>query len=267
MEFLHMSNLSVSNITNHVAGLRSMYIVHGLPTTPFKDERLPLFLKSLKINAPLSPIVRKIISIDMLIQIVQACDKLRDPVLFKSLYLFSFFSFLRLSNILPHSAATFDVSRHLARGDLIWSQDSCLVLIKWSKTMQQRKEIKSISIPNLGDSCLCPMAALKRMFLAFPASKNQPLFVVWSANKLCPLTDSMARKHLKKISGLLNISPALTFHAFRRSGTTWAFNKGVSMQQIMKHGTWSSDSVWRYIQSVPSASSEVASTFQHHLKL
>ena len=35
----------------------------------------------------------------------------------------------------------------------------------------------------------------------------------------------------------------------------------------MKHGTWSSDAVWRYIKSVPSASSQVPSDFQHHISL
>ena len=70
----------------------------------------------------------------------------------------------------------------------------------------------------------------------------------------------------KSISALLNLSPHLTFHCFR-SATTWAFQNGVSLQEIMKHGTWSSDAVWRYIKSVPSASSQVSRAFQHHLFL
>ena len=66
-----------------------------------------------------------------------------------------------------------------------------------------------------------------------------------------PLTDSAARKHLKKVSTVLQLPTPLTFHLFRRSGTTWAFQHGVPMQDIMSHGTWTSDCVWRYVSTLP----------------
>ena len=267
MEFLAQQTMSSSNIVNYMAAIRAMYILHGLSTAPFKDDRLSLFAKSMKINTHFSPTIRTNISTDMLLQIVQSCDKLRDPTLFKSLYLFSFFSFLRMSNILPHSAKLFDISRHLTRGDLIFAPESCTIIVKWSKTNQTRKNVNTISIPYLGASPLCPIAALKRMFKVYPGSRNDPLFMVWAMNSLVPLSDSTARKHLKKVSSLLATTTPLTFHAFRRAGTTWAFQKGVPLEQIMKHGTWSSDAVWRYVQSVPSAVTPVSSTFQRHLRL
>ena len=100
------------------------------------------------------------------------------------------------------------------------------------------------------------------MFAAIPASKNEPLFSLFKGGAVVPLTDSVARKHLKQVSTVLNIHPSLTFHTFRRSATTWAFHNGVPMQHIMHQGTWSSNAVWRYIQSLPSQSSLVAQTFQ-----
>ena len=267
MEFMVQSNFSHANIANHVSGLRASYILHGLSTDIFKDERIPLFLKSLQINAPFSPTVRVTISVDMLMDIIRVCDKLRHPVLFKALYVFCFFSFLRLSNILPHAIRQYDVTRHLARGDVIITSDKCSVIIKWSKTNQKRKDYHTISLPCLGKSPICPLAAMTRMYKAYPASKNDPLFLVWSANRLQTLTDSVARKHLKKVCLLLDIKPSLTFHSFRRSGTTWAFHKGVPLEHIMSHGLWSSEAVWRYIQSQPSSSSRVSAAFQHHLQL
>ena len=172
-----------------------------------------------------------------------------------------------LSNILPHSAAKFDVTRHLARGDVNFGPHACTVLVKWSKTMQDRKETTTIFLPLLGSSVLCPVSALKAMFQAIPAGKNSPLFLVARQGLPVPLADSVARKHLKYISTTLNIFPHFTFHTFRRSATTWAFPNGVPLQEIMKHGTWSSQAVWRYIKSVPSSSSRVSRTFQHHLFL
>ena len=59
----------------------------------------------------------------MLQQIVDISQTLDYALVFKTLYLFTFFSFLRLSNILPHSAYQFDPTRHLTRGDIIFSGD------------------------------------------------------------------------------------------------------------------------------------------------
>ena len=133
MEFLTQKGLSHANISNHLAAIRASFIMYGLNTTPFRDERLPLFLKALKINAPLSFKSQKIITTDVLQCILLMCDALQEPVIFKALYLFTFFSFLRMSNILPQTVAKFDVTRHLARGDLIFSGQQYTVIIKWSK--------------------------------------------------------------------------------------------------------------------------------------
>ena len=222
-----------------------MYIVNGLDTQAFRDERLPLFIKSLTINAPLAPKVQNLISVDLLQKIVKS-DK--NPYIFQPLYLLAFFSFL--SNILPHSARQFDPTRHLTRGDLIFSQNSCTVIIRWSKTIQNRREVKTIAIPSFGLSPLCPIASLQNMYKAIPALKNSPLFCLPSSNNVISLSDSTARKHLKKISFLLGVSLPLTLYSFRRSGTTWAFANGVPLQEIMQHGTWSFDAVWRYINSL-----------------
>ena len=265
MEFLAQNGLSHSNIANHMAGIRALLIMYGLDTSPFKDERITLFLKSVKINAPLNPMISNLVSLDLLRQIVDSCDQLKDPLVFKALYLFMFYSFLRLSNVLPHSTKMFDVTRHLTRGDLIFSQSVCTVIVKWSKTLQDRRETTTIAIPVLPDSPVCPVSALKAMFSAYPAHKNDPLFVLCHTGVPVPLADSQARKHLKKISQLLNIQPYLTFHVFRRSGTTCAFQAGVPLQDLMAHGTWSSNAVWRYIKSVPSASSPVSRAFQASL--
>ena len=110
------------------------------------------------------------------------------------LYLFTFFSLLRMFNILPYSIKQFDVTRHLLREDLIFSDQYCIVIIKWSKTLQDKQQSRTISISQLGASPLCSIQALQIMFQQFPASKNLPLFYQWKHGNLVPLTDSVARK-------------------------------------------------------------------------
>ena len=131
MEFLHHNSLSSSHIANYMAALRAFHIVHSMHTAPIKDERIPLFLKSLKIQASFSPPARSYIDISTLQAILLQCEKFPHPLIFGPLYLLCFFSFLRLSNILPHTVKGFDSNRQLQRGDFIVGGQGAALLIKW----------------------------------------------------------------------------------------------------------------------------------------
>ena len=267
MEFLLYHKFSPSNIVNYMAGIRSQFILYGLDTAPFRDERIHLFQKSLITTRPLCPKVSYIITTDILTDILLVSASLGFPITFQALYLFCFFSFLRLSNLLPHSQLSFDPTRQLCRGDLIFSADTIIVIIKWSKTIQNRRNTTTICVPALGRSPLCPFKAIRSMLHNTPGSPNDPLFQIPKGNTYVPLTDSTARKHLKKVATVLKVPSPLTFHLFRRSGTTWAFQHGVPLQHIMLHGTWTFDCVWRYVSTLPQHISPVAATFKQHLHI
>ena len=152
--------------------------------------------------------------------------------------------------MVPHSFTSFDLTRHLARGDIIFSHDMAIVLVKWSKTIQSRDKIARIQIPVLPGSKLCPVAALKCMLAMVPGSRDDPLFSICRQGHWLPLTDSIVRKHLKRVSCILSWQHLhITFHTFRRSGASWAFQHGVPMDAIKQQGTWKSDCVWRYIHT------------------
>ena len=151
---------------------------------------------------------------------------------------------------------------HFIIGWQFWGD---FIIIKWSKTIQDRKETRTINVPYLGDSQICPIVALKTMLCHIPGSENDPLFMITKKGIPMVLTDSVARKHLKKVSQLLHIQPPLTFHAFRRAASSWAFQHGVPLQHIQAHGTWKSNAVWSYLRALPSSSSPVAQTFSKHL--
>ena len=187
---------------------------------------------------------------------------MENPLIFRSLYRTCFFSFLRLSNILPHTIHSFDLTRQLARGDFIMQVQGGLLLIKWSKTIQNCRDTVTLPLPFLGSPPpLCPITALTTMIHVFPGEPNDPLFLLHCKHGLVPLTDSVARKHLKLLSQALEIAPPLTFHAFRRTGASWAFHNGVPLEFIKKHGTWKSDAIHTYLVSSPSLSSPVSRAF------
>ena len=168
MEYLAQSGMSPDNITNHITGIRSMSIVYGIDTALFRDQRIPLFIKSLKINRPLAPVVKILIDQTLLLQIVTVSAHLQFPIVYKALYLLAFFSFLRISNILPHAAKNFDKTKHLCVGDVVFAFQRAVIVVKWPKNLQDRVKTTTIDIPYLGTSALCPIAALKDIWPHIP---------------------------------------------------------------------------------------------------
>ena len=120
LEFLAHCQMSESNISNHVTLIRALHIMHGLLTMQHRDNRIPLFLKSLKINRTFHPKISPVITISILMDAVKACDTLKQPVVYQALYLFRFLAFLRLSNVLLHSTKQYDYTRHISRSDIIF---------------------------------------------------------------------------------------------------------------------------------------------------
>ena len=83
MEYLFQNSQSDQNIANYMSALRAYHIFHGLNTSPFKDERLAMYLKSLRIQAPLTPSRRSLLDVQLLATIIRTCDSFKFPVIFR----------------------------------------------------------------------------------------------------------------------------------------------------------------------------------------
>ena len=57
LELMAKSGLSEANIANHLSAIRALQIMHGLNTSAFQDQRLQLFIKSLRIT--LVPVIAR----------------------------------------------------------------------------------------------------------------------------------------------------------------------------------------------------------------
>ena len=162
---------------------------------------------------------------------------------------------------MPHSATSYDPSRHLTGADVFFTKSYVKIMIKWSKTMQTRDSVQILTLPNLTDPDICPRAAIKDLKKLYPFSDKSPLFQHCGPSGWSPLIDSEARKVLKSINVQLGLNPShFTFHSFRRSGATFAFNAHVPIQSIKRHGTWTSDCIYRYIQADQSTGEQLATS-------
>ena len=155
MEYLCHNKFTPSNILHYLDGIQAYCVIYNIITTSFRDEKIKMFIRSLKINRPLRVKTTSILTDAMLVDIVQVTAQLETPQVFTALYLLGFFSFLRLSNMIPHSFCSFDISRHLARGDIIF------FLMIWPLSLSNGQKLYGIKFPVfIFHSCLDPGYAL-----------------------------------------------------------------------------------------------------------
>ena len=268
LQFLEANHVSAASMSNHLSAIKAKLALFGLPLHPFADPRIKYFQKAMTLHRPLKVTLKKIIDIRTLQLILTACDSTYMGQVFKAVYSIAYFSFLRISNLVPHSITTFSPLYHLARADIIFAPPGLQIIVKWTKTLQSRDAIKILKIPSLGSNPICPVNAVKNLLQITPGSRNDPLFQYKTPKGWVPLTDNQVRFHLKLILKKLGLQDSnLTFHAFRRSGATHAFNSNVQIQEIQSHGTWTSDCVWKYITLDHDASAQVALAFQKQLHI
>ena len=267
LEFLTFNKVSFSGLANHLSAVKTSLSLHGLDVSSFLDPRIKLYNKAIMRHRPLNPSIKPIIDIDILQAIALQCDRMHMGHICKAAILLAFFSFLRISNLVPHSIVAYDHLKHLSRADLIFAAPGMHIIVKWSKTLQNRDKVKIIKVPSLGKSPLCPVSAVKKLLSSSPGSNNSPLFQVKCYHKWVPLTDTRLRKFLAKVLKALHLTHhGFTFHSLRRSGATLAFNLNVPMQDIQSHGTWTSEAVWAYITQDHNAADTVAHSFRSLLK-
>ena len=122
LEYLVIHGVSVHMLANHISTCKAKFTMYGLQFHLWDHPNVRYLLKSVKINRPIVVTKKHIIDLDVLNDIVTQCDSMYLGRIFKAVFLLAFFGFLKLSNIVPHSLTSFDSSRHLCAGDLIFTK-------------------------------------------------------------------------------------------------------------------------------------------------
>ena len=268
LEFLVDNKVSAHMISNHVSAIRAMSIIYDLPYQPWEHPKVKYFVKSIKLTRPMALPKRNIIDIQTLKTIIAYTQKFPDHLVYKAVFLTAFFGFFRLSNITPHAISEFDYTRHFTGGggDVFFRDKEVQLLLKWSKTMQYRNEYKLVSSPKLGASTICPYRALRNIMDLYKPGQESPLFQVQTSAGWQVLTDSRVRKVLATINQYMRLpSNFYTFHAFRRSGASLAYEIDTPVKEIKDH-VMASDCVWRYIPPEATAGHQVSFKFRKCFK-
>lgn len=249
IEFLARAFSSPKAIMNYVHGVKFLHKLVDQPATALTSFQVELSLRALKVTMPQLPKQRKPITVEML-QILCAlcgrcCGNLSRVV--KCALLFAFFGFLRCSSLAPPNQSAFDPTRHICRGDILMEHPGLLILIKWSKTRQDKSHMHLLPLPSLASHALCPVSAYKDMVAHQPAPPNSPLL---QHPRGAPVTTSTLRKLLITLLQSAGFSSLHhSFHSLRRGGATFSYQIGLDLQNIKAHGDWRSDAVHSYVES------------------
>ena len=261
LEFLHVNSLSHKVILNYLSSLKHSATRFHWPLSPFTNHLVRDYLRSISINSQFAPTSRGVFDLSTMAAISRACEILDDPLLFRAIFLTAFFAFFRMSNMAPHSRFKFDPNKHILRQDVLFHQPGAHILMKWTKTLQDNKSHHFVQIPALQNKVLCPVRAIQQLLASRHLPPAFPLFV-HKDPPYHPVIDTTIRLGLRKV--LLHIGVPLlghSFHTFRRSGATLAYDNNIQLQHIMAHGLWRSDAVWTYLQNASLAPSIIPTTF------
>ena len=265
MAFIQMlinARLSNRTILGHLSAIKSISSKFNLSITPFHHHLVQHLTKSIP-KLPSNPLfIKQLFTPSLLEQLLIKQTIFPHHLLYHALYLLAFHGFFRISNLLPQSPNSFNLAQHLARGDIIFAPPGAHVVLKWSKTLNNRQG-RVIQLSTIPNSPLCPIKALQSYIHAYPSHPNNPFFS-FSSNPLSILTQSTARRSLALTISSLSLNPRqYTFHTFRHSGATLAFQLGVPLEHIQAHGTWKSDAIWAYLSSA--TTSVVPDAISSHL--
>ena len=236
-EYLHNNNISFKVMKQYFSSLLTCASYYNFDTKSFSHPLLFRFICSISMNSKFSPSPKGIFDIRTTYLISMSCHILPDPLLFRAIFLVSFYGFLRMSNIAPHSLSKFDPNKHLLRKDLIFGPPGAHLTMKWSKTLRSSESYHIDQLPSISNPFLCSITAGKALLNSSPLPSTSPFFVT-----IHPLhsqvIDPVIRDALKTVLRYRGFSTVgYPFHTFCRSGATFTFDHNVQLQNIMSHGT------------------------------
>ena len=266
IEYLIQQGLESCSIRNNVSVLKHYFAMFNWPIRALAGRKVSLLIKSVQINANMSIKVKGVINIPLLTRIIAKALKYENGFVFAALFATAFFGFFRLATLLPSKATEFEKTRFPIQNDIIWGAPGVHIIITCSKTMQASNQAKVVQLPRLKGHNFCPVQVLRTLLARTPREDSLPLFQICTMHGWVSLAAPKARSFLRLVIISLGLNPAsYTFHAFRRSGASLAFDNNVELSKIKQHGNWKSEAIWTYLNSTPMAASVVPSTFKQLL--
>ena len=108
LEFLASNNTSHSSISHYISAVKTKLTMYRFNVSAFADPRIRYFNKAVARASPFRVKLKAFIDIALLKKIVTVCDSMFMGFVYKTAILLSFFSFIRILNLVPHSMSNFN---------------------------------------------------------------------------------------------------------------------------------------------------------------
>ena len=160
-EWLLQGGLSAQTVRNHFSAIKALYIWVGnqkavdILNSPPWMMSIKGMINTVRPNRS----VRSAMTPDDLIAMIHASTSSDYLTSLLVALTFGFFWYLRISNLAPPKASTFDPTRHTTFRDITEHEQGLAFSMKWSKSRQSTRNSVMIPLPDLGSSILCPVRA------------------------------------------------------------------------------------------------------------
>ena len=247
LEHLATRGLVSTTIANHLSSLRTYFSMAGLDTSPLFARHVVNALRAISITVRHVSDPALAITPEVVKGALQHLGVLNQPYHMRLAITWMFNGFLRQSNIAPRTVNSFDPTRHLTRGDASLQQDSIVLALKWSKTMQKSKTPSKILLQPLPGSPLCPVKAYQDLLVVAPTyHPQQPLLQFPDGNSIT--APHIAREWTTLLQKARIPIKGNTLHGLQRGGASFSYHDGgATLEDVMAHGSWASSAVRAYL--------------------
>jgi integrase len=223
IEFVYDNALTVPTIKNYISSIKTKFSSSSVSVEVFNSPQCSLTLSSLSKNYTPPISIKPVFSPQQLVRLVTHCASLPLHTFYSAAFIFAYMALIRISNVAPTSAATFDPRRHLCHGDVILHPTYLSIHLRWTKTLQRYRQSARVKLYPIPNSPLCPIKAFRTLQRSYPVRPNDPFLSYRSSGQLFIISQSELRRVLKRLVSSLNFNSHLTFHSFRRSGGSLAY--------------------------------------------
>ena len=248
-ELLLISGRSPATVKNYLSAVKLLFQEWQVPAV-VKDLSSPawtLTLRAIAYSAGPQPDHRSAVTKEDLIKLVAVFDTDPSLVPLRVALIFGFLGYLRISNLAPPTAQSFDPARHSSWADVRPSKQGILFDLKWTKTLQTQRGVTTIPLASLEDNRICPSATwtlYRRMLPWITPDKSTPLLLTTAPPVGKTISASILRAMFHRAAQAAGLAERrYTPHSLRRGGASFCFQAGVPLDHIKKHGTWTSQAV------------------------
>ena len=259
LELLVACNVAPRTVCNYVSAIKAYLQMYNMKVDWINNKLVGNYLRSISIHTSITPKEKGVLSMTDLLGISEALQNWENPWHFRTAFLLSFYAFLRISNLVPDKVSTFHSTKQLVWGYIVPDAKGALVYIKRAKNLQRYDQNHYVSIPIMPHSLLCPVLAISKLNEIEKHEWGQPLLKMGRI----PMIEAQLRRRLQLCLRTIGIDPSShTYHVFRRSGASIAFNNHIDLENIKSHGAWRSDAVYTYLYENSHKKDEVRDMFR-----